>query len=97
MRLRFEYDPVKSELNRQRHGIDFGKAQQLWGSNYFVFPAADVAAEQRYIALGEIAGKIFLAVFTQRGEAIRIITCHRASSRWERVYELYRKEKRNQT
>ncbi|WP_082829716.1 BrnT family toxin [Ectothiorhodospira sp. BSL-9] len=27
---RFEYDPFKSQLNLEKHGIDFEDAQELW-------------------------------------------------------------------
>jgi len=28
--VEFEYDPVKSETNKQKHGIDFERAKELW-------------------------------------------------------------------
>ena len=28
--MSFEYDDAKSEANRQKHGIDFESAKQLW-------------------------------------------------------------------
>lgn len=28
--MEFEYDPVKSDANAKKHGINFGKAQELW-------------------------------------------------------------------
>ena len=76
-KLRFEYDPDKSALNRERHGIDFGAAQRIWG----------VAGEERFSALGKINGKIYQAVFAKRHEAIRLISCHRADREREKIYE----------
>ena len=28
--MEFEYDPVKSETNKKKHGIDFEEVQALW-------------------------------------------------------------------
>lgn len=28
--MKFEFDPSKSESNRDKHGIDFTQAQRLW-------------------------------------------------------------------
>ena len=28
--MKFEYDPKKSTLNKDKHGTDFDKAQELW-------------------------------------------------------------------
>ncbi len=83
----FEYDPVKSARNLERHGIDFIEAQKLWDGSYVVVPARMVLEEERNIILGKIAGKLWLAVFTLRGTMIRLITCHRAGSGWEKIYK----------
>jgi len=28
--VEFEYDPVKSEANKEKHGLDFERAKELW-------------------------------------------------------------------
>ena len=28
--MEFEFDPIKSDLNKEKHGIDFIEAQTLW-------------------------------------------------------------------
>ena len=28
--MQFEYDPNKSKSNKEKHGIDFDEAQELW-------------------------------------------------------------------
>jgi uncharacterized DUF497 family protein len=36
----FEYDPHKSDSNREKHGIDFEEAQALWNDEvYLEIPA----------------------------------------------------------
>lgn len=88
----FEYDINKSKTNQQRHLIGFEESKELWDSTHVIIPAKDVLGENRSAILGKIKGKIYVAIFTEREDAIRIISCHRADRRWQRTYEYYIKE-----
>ncbi len=79
---RFEYDFQKSNTNKKRHGIDFIEAQKLWEVTHVIVPAKNVVGESRYAILGTIDGKLCIAIITQRGESIRIISCHGADKKW---------------
>ena len=85
----FEYDAQKSRSNEERRGIDFDAAQELWETTHVIIPARNVKRENRFLILGRLNRKIYAAVFTQRGEAIRIISCHRADRRFEKIYERF--------
>lgn len=85
----FEFDPAKSDLNKERHGVDLEWAQGLWDVTHIVIPAKNVIGESRFLILAKIGKKCYVAVFTRRGEAIRLISCHRADRRLERIYESY--------
>ena len=91
--MRFEFDPKKSRLNWERHGIDFEDAQALWEEFHVVIAAKPVAAEVRHTLLARINGDCWAAVFTMRGEVVRLISCHRADGRLERIYEDQDKKK----
>jgi len=93
MELQFEYDPDKSRSNSERHGINFVDAQEPWKVAHVVIAAKSVATEARQIVIGLIGGKLFVAVFTMRDSRIRLITCHRADERLERIYEQNIEEK----
>lgn len=86
---RFEFDPRKGKLNEERHGVDLIWAQGLWDESHIIIPAKNVAGESRYLILAKMEGKCYAAIFTMRGEAIRLISCHRADRRLEKVYESY--------
>ena len=86
---RFDYDPDKSRLNEERHGIDFVDAQTLWDSTHIVIPAKNIKGENRSAVVGKAQGKYYVAIFTMRNEVIRIISCHRADKRWINIYEEY--------
>ena len=83
----FEYDPEKSRKNAEKHGIDFEQAQVLWKIKHYIIPVKYVDGEQRYAILGRIDDRLHMAVFTHRPPLIRLISCHKTDSRFERIYE----------
>lgn len=85
--MRFEFDPRKSRINWERHGIDFEDAQALWEEHHVVIAAKTVAGEVRYALVAMLEGDCWAAFFTMRGEVVRLISCHRADGRLERIYE----------
>jgi uncharacterized DUF497 family protein len=85
----FEYDARKSRSNEELHGIDFDAAQEIWETTHVVIPAKSIKGENRFLILGRLRRKIYAAIFTQRGEVIRIISCHRADRRFEKIYERF--------
>ena len=76
--MRFEFDSQKSELNKTKHGIDFIAAQQLWEDLNRVVVPARTSDEPRYLLISRVSGKHWSAVFTLRGEAVRIISVRRS-------------------
>ena len=82
----FEYDPVKSARNRAKYGIDFEQAKRLWSGKVVTVPSLGEYGEVRYVALGVIDGKHWTAVFTRRGERIRIISVRRSRKKEVEVY-----------
>jgi uncharacterized protein len=74
----FDFDPEKSAANRVKHGIDFVEAQELWGEPKHMIVPARSSTEVRYALIGEHKGKIWICIFTLRGENIRIISVRRA-------------------
>lgn len=84
----FEFDPAKSSDNKAKHGIDFDEAQALWQGVTTTVPSGYVdGPEERFLVVGEIAGKRWTAVTTTRGEAIRIISVRRSRKDEEFLHE----------
>lgn len=83
----FEYDPHKSDLNREKHGIDFDEAQVLWNDEAFLQIPARNLDEPRFLVIGKIKGKHWSAVITYRGEDIRIISVRRSRDEEIELYE----------
>ena len=68
----------KNRANSAKHGIDFETATQLWNDGGRVEIHTSFLDEKRSIMIGRIERKLWAAVFTQRGGAIRIILVRRA-------------------
>jgi hypothetical protein len=83
----FEYDPVKSEANRAKHGIDFAEAQALWDDEERIVAPALSAGEQRWMLVGRIEDRLWSAIFTFRDEGIRIISVRRSRPKEVAQYE----------
>lgn len=83
----FEFDAVKSEANRTKHGIDFVQAQDLWSDPMLLEIPARTDDEPRYLVIGQIDGKHWSAVITYRGANIRLISVRRARTEEVVLYE----------
>jgi hypothetical protein len=81
------FDPNKSATNLKKHGIDFLEAQALWEDVDRLLVPARTQGEARYMLIGKIGQKHWSAIFTYRGEVIRIISVRRARKEEVDVYE----------
>ena len=83
----FEFDPVKSDSNRIKHGIDFWEAQALWSDPMLLEIPAKTTDEPRYLVIGLLGDKHWSAVMTYRGDKIRLISVRRARAEEVALYE----------
>lgn len=70
-----EWNPVKDEENRRKHGVSFAEAQLAFMDAQRVI-ARDIAhskTEPRYYCFGRMASGVLTARFAGRGGVIRII------------------------
>lgn len=83
----FEYDKNKSITNKEKHGIDFETAKDLWNDpNRLIIPVR-LIDEPRYILIGELRNEIWSAVFTIRSENIRIISVRKSRKNEKEIYK----------
>jgi len=86
--VKFEYDEKKSQINKEKHGIDFVEAQKLWqDEEALVIPANIVDNEIRYALISKILMKCFVVIFTIREDTNRIISVRRCRKNEEKNYE----------
>jgi len=78
--MKFEYDRDKSRRNKTKHGIDFEEAKNLWMDDYAVLLETSWIEEPRWLFIAEYEAKLWTAIITFRGEAVRIISVRRSRS-----------------
>ena len=85
--MEFEFDPSKSEGNKQKHGIDFVEAQALWLDLDRIEIPARTVDEPRTLVIGRIQDQYWSAVVTSREDRIRIISVRRSRTEEVEIYE----------
>ncbi|MGH2377767.1 MAG: BrnT family toxin [Candidatus Limnocylindria bacterium] len=85
--MEFEFDPVKSEANKAKHGIDFNEATKLWEDESRIEIPARTTGEPRSLVIGKIEGRHWSGVITYRGEKTRIVSVRRLRREEVQLYE----------
>ena len=88
--LRFEWDPRKAAANRAKHKVSFQEAVTAFRDplGRITDDPRHLEDEDRDVLLGQSERQRLLAVmFTERGEAIRLISARKATRRERRNYE----------
>ena len=84
----FQWDAAKDAVNREKHGIGFREAAEIFRG--YIVVTADTRrdyGEQRHVALGEYDGEVVRVVFTERDGDIRIISAWKASRHDRQTYQ----------
>ena len=85
--MKFEYDSVKSRINKEKHGIDFEEAQSLWSDSEAVNIQAKSDTEVRYAFISMLQKKHWVAFYTLRADVVRLISVRRARKNEQRIYD----------
>ena len=85
--MEFEFDPMKSNSNKQKHGLDFYEARALWDDPDLIEIPVQTIDEPRYLVVGRIDGKHWSGVITYRGVNVRIISVRRSRKEEVEIYE----------
>jgi uncharacterized protein len=87
--LRFQWDPEKSRINRNKHGISFDEAATAFGDPIAI-TIDDVDhsdAEDRYVTIGSTRRHIVVIIcHTDRAGFIRIISARKANKHEREQY-----------
>jgi len=95
MRFEFDWDPIKAESNRRKHGVTFEEAMGVFGDPLAlsVLDNESGQGEERWVTIGQNpASNLLLVVHTYielsaERAAIRIISARRPTRRETRQYE----------
>jgi uncharacterized DUF497 family protein len=86
--MQIEFDAAKDKANRARHGVSLIQAARLdWDWACVVFDDRIAYGEDRFIATGTVAGRVYVVVFTMRGEVMRVISMRAANRQEFQRYE----------
>jgi uncharacterized DUF497 family protein len=88
--LAFEWNPRKAALNLGKHKISFDEAVTVFGDPFgqIMDDPVHSVGEKRFVLLGRSdRGRVLVVMFTERGEAIRLISARRATPRERRWHE----------
>ena len=83
----FAWDSEKDELNRQKHGVRFDVAMNVFKDINRIerFDENHSDNEDRWITIGRVK-EILFVVYTERGDFTRLISARRATSDERRDY-----------
>ncbi len=86
--MEYEYDEGKSQKNFKERDISFSLVDQFDFESALI--ATDIRkeyAEERFIAVGRINQRVYVLVYTMRGENLRVISLRKANCREVKYYE----------
>ena len=88
--MAFEYDPVKDDENRRKHGLPLAFGELVLAGNYVEEEdGRREYGETRFVAIGPIealAGRLHVVVYTWRSGKRRLISVRKANDREIRKY-----------
>jgi len=76
--MELEWVERKRLLDIEKHKLDFEDADQIFGGRFLQLPARQVGDEVRHRAVGMIGPNVVTAIYTERGESVRIISIRKA-------------------
>ncbi|MEA1878458.1 MAG: BrnT family toxin [Bacteroidota bacterium] len=85
--MTFEFENLKSISNKEKHGIDFHEAQHLWFDPERIVIPARTLNETRFLMVVRFKNNYWSAVYTLRGEAIRIISVRKSRQDEKEIYK----------
>ena len=77
--MAFEWDPNQARSNLREHRVSFETAKKVFDDDAAFEIRDDSAEEERWKYVGRIGTAIFVVVYTERGDNIRIISARRAT------------------
>ena len=88
--LTFEWDEDKAAENLAKHGVGFDEAAETFADDraveYFD-PEHSNEDERRYARVALSYSRLLFVVYTERGDAVRIIHARKPSKRMQEDYE----------
>lgn len=84
----FEWDEAKADENYRKHRVTFPVAARAFDDPHGLDLADDRMdyGEERWLYIGMVDGRLLSVSYTQRGEAVRIVSARASTRREGRMY-----------
>jgi len=80
--MEITFDPAKNARNIFERGLSFEMVAEMeWERAIILEDMRKDYGERRFRVFGHIVGRLYVAVFTPRGDAIHVISLRKANSR----------------
>lgn len=85
--MNYEFDPAKDEKNVEKHGVTMAQALEFdWENAIVKEDTRRNYAEVRWQATGLLGVRLYVMIYCQRGDDIRIISLRKANTREVKRY-----------
>ena len=85
--MEITFDPAKRDLTLRHRGLDFARTGEVFaGRTATVIDDRFDYGETRFITAGTLDGRVVVMVWTQRGEARRIISMRHCHAKEEKIW-----------
>ncbi len=88
--MQYIWDPKKAIGNVQKHNVSFEEAKTVFDDPLYVdlYDPDHSEEESRYLIIGQSReGRLLIVSYTERGQAIRIITAREVTPSEREAYE----------
>ena len=85
--MAFEWDERKRLRNIAKHGFDLLRVDELFETPHVIVPSRRDQPEERFLAIGRVAGRWATVVYTLREDHRRIISMRSARDAERRIYQ----------
>lgn len=85
-----EWDEEKAARNLEKHGVSFEEAASVFGDPLYIdfYDPDHSSDEHRYLIIGQAAtGSLLIVSYTERDQAVRLISAREVTSAERRAYE----------
>jgi hypothetical protein len=66
--MEFEWDEGKRQTVLQDRGLDLERAKEIWQGIVLEVPSRKETNERRFLAVGEVDGRVITVIYTWRGK-----------------------------
>ena len=84
----YEWDEAKRQANLRKHGVDIAEVEGfLWEYSISSEDRLSGYGEQRMVSIGPIGLRLFVLVWTSRGDLVRVISLRPATGPERKQHE----------